>query len=127
MTALVVAMIGLGALAVARIERRRSDGAFDAAQASAAARAGVEYAFFMIRSETTWSNLSIRSVAWASSVPFAGGTFSVTRTAYDNTDPLNDRLTLLAVGTHGDAVYQLQVVVVGGTRVDTSGWTQVVN
>lgn len=127
MTALIVAMIGLGAVTVARLDRNRSQGALDAAQARAAAEAGVQFAMLKIRSETTWSNLSTGAAAWATKVPFGGGTYSVSRTKYDNTDPLNDRLTLLSVGTHGDAVFQLQVVIVGGWRVDSAGWTQVVN
>jgi hypothetical protein len=106
---------------------RRSASASDFLAARAAARAALELGFLKVRNETTWSNLNSSPAAWATSVPFQGGTYSLTRTAYDNTDPLNDRLTLLAVGTHGDAVYKLQVVIVHGTAVDSAGVTQVVN
>ena len=127
MTSLIVAIIGLSSVAVSRIELRRNASMSNAAAARAAARAGVEYALYKVRSETTWSNLQTGSATWATNVPFQGGTYSIARTAYDNTDPLNPRLTVLSVGTHADAVYKLRVQIVAGSRIESTGWAQVVD
>jgi Tfp pilus assembly protein PilX len=127
MTTMIVTVIGLSAVALSRVELRRSNGVADARAARGAARAAIEFGFLKIASETTWSNLGTSNPAWATNVSFHGGSFSLTRLAYDNTDPLNDRLTLLAVGTHGEAVFRLKVVIVGGTRIESEDWTQVVN
>lgn len=124
MTTLIVAVIGLSALSLSRIELRRVTGMTDAAAARNAARAGVEWAFMQIRNETTWSNLGSRSAAWATNVAINGGTYSVNRTAYDNSDPVNPKLTLEAVGTYGNAVARYKVVIVRGAWVESGGWTQ---
>ena len=127
MTVLIVTVIGLSAVALSRVELRRSLGAADAAGARAAARAAVEFGLERIRLENNWNNLRNSSPDWAANVPFQGGAYSLTRTAYDATDPNNDRLTLLATGTYGTAIAKFQIVIVGGRWIDPGGWTQVVN
>lgn len=125
-TTLIVGVIGLSAIALGRIELRRQNQERDATSARAAARAAVEFGLLKVRNETTWTNLGTSSANWASNVPLDGSTFSLTRTAWDNTDPINPRLTLLAEGKRGDAVYRCQVVIVRGAWVEDKGWTQIV-
>ena len=124
MTTLIVGIIGLSAVALSRVELRRERQAQDAVVARAAARAAIEFGLLKIRLTTNWSDLSGGNAAWASNVSFNGGTYSLTRTAYDNTDPINDRLTLLAIGKRGDAVCQFQVVIVGGGWIEDKSWIQ---
>ena len=127
MTVLIVTAIGLSAVALSRIELRRSSSASDALAARAAARAAIEFGFLKIRLESNWNNIGDGPANWASNVPFQNGTYSLTRTGYDNSDPINYRITLLATGTSATAVYKLQIVIVRGAWVDSAGITQVVN
>lgn len=124
MTTLIVAVIGLSAISLSRIELRRVTGMTDASAARNAARAGIEWGFEQIRDETVWSNLGTRNASWATNVTINGGTYSVSRTAYDNSDPVNPKMTLEAVGTYGNAVARCKVVIVRGAWVESGGWTQ---
>jgi hypothetical protein len=126
MTTTIVVAIGLAAMAASRVERRRGAIDRDAAAARAAARAAVEWGFLQIRREANWSNLWNRDANWADRLPLQRGFFSLTRTAYDISDPINPRLTFEAKGECGDAAARLRVVIVRGAWVEDAGWTQIV-
>lgn len=127
MTAMIVTVLGLSAIALSRIEQRKSREAASLAAARAAARAAIEWGLVQIRTETTWSNISTRPAAWATNVALGNATYSLSRTAYDATDPINPRLTLRATGNAGGAQVIYDVVIIRGAWIEANGWTQVVN
>ncbi len=89
MTTLIVAILGLSAVALSRIQLRRERQAHDAASARAAARAAIEWGFMKIRLETNWNNLLTGNPQWATNVRFEGGSYSLTMLLFDNADPVN--------------------------------------
>ncbi len=127
MVAMIVSVLGLSAVALARVEQRKSREAASIAAARAAARAAIEWALIQVRVETSWANVSARPAAWATNVALGNATYSLSRTAYDATDPINPRLTLRATGKSADAEVIYDVVIIRGAWIEANGWTQVVN
>jgi Tfp pilus assembly protein PilX len=127
MTLMILVIIGLSAVAVARVDRRRARNVSDAAGARAAARAAVEWGLLQVRQEANWANIGLRDANWAVGLSLPPATYSLRRSAYDNSDPINPRLTLVGEGRCGNAVARYQVVIVRGAWIDQAGWTQVTN
>ncbi len=127
MTAMIVSVLGLSAIALARIEQRKTREAASIAAARAAARAAIDWALVQIRLETNWANVSTRPAAWATNVTLGNATYSLARTAYDATDPINPRLTLRATGKSAGAEVLYDIVIIRGAWIDTNAWTQAVN
>jgi hypothetical protein len=116
---MLVAVIGMGALLIARVQTRVSRSEVDFATARLNARAGLEAAMFRIQQDPTW-RADLGNGTWFNGVPLNGGTFSVSAA-----DPVtgdiraasNHPVVLTCTGTRGAAVYSMQATV----QVNASG------
>jgi hypothetical protein len=116
---MLVAVIGMGALLVARVQTRIARSEVDFATARLCARAGLEAAMFRIQQDPTWRT-DLGNGTWFNSVPFNGGAFSVSAAdpiTGNITAPSNHPVVLTCTGTRNAAVYMMQVTV----QVNPSG------
>lgn len=128
-TTAIVTVIGLSGVMISRIELRRQTAGRQLDIARAAARAGVEFATARIRVENDWSKLGTGADVWNKNEPIGtdGAAWCVKRLGWDESDPINPRLTLESTGTMGDAVVRYRFVVVRGAYLETEGVAQVID
>lgn len=119
--AMLVAVIGMGALFSARVQTRICRTDVDFATARLNARAGLEIAMFRIQQDPTWRT-DLGNGTWFSNVPLNQGTFTVTAA-----DPITGNITvsstdpvvLTSTGTRNAATYIMQVEI----QVNSGGLT----
>lgn len=109
--AMLVAVIGMGALLAARVQTRTARSATDFATARLCARAGLDIAMFRIQQDPTW-RADLGNGTWFNNVPLGQGAFSVSASdpisgnvAAASTDPV----VLTCTGTCGSAAYAMRV------------------
>ncbi|MCX5662022.1 MAG: hypothetical protein NTW19_20275 [Planctomycetota bacterium] len=111
--ALVIGLIGMGALAMARSQNRAGVAAADFATARLCANAGIEIALFKMRADPYWRT-HLGNGAWFTNVALGQGRYSVTAAdpiSGDVTLASNHPVTLTSTGAKGSASYSLQVTV----------------
>jgi hypothetical protein len=112
--AMVVAVIGLSALTMTRIERRYSEGTADFAEARFYAQSAVEMGLSRIDSDPDWRNTYPNGV-WEADRSIGSGTYTLEGVDPDDgdlTDSNTDPLVLTGTGVTGDARYKLKVTLV---------------
>jgi len=115
--ATVVAVIGISALTLVRIERNAAVDASDFAQARLNARAGVELGLLRIGDDLNWRT-TYPNGFWETDKPIGTGSYSIQGIDRNDGDLTNnelDSLTLTGIGRQGDAQYQLQVTLTAKT------------
>ena len=111
-TTLIVAVIGLSALTVVRVERRSSEGTADLAQARLNALSAIERGLHEIANDPDWRTNQSSGSTWASRTETETGSYSVSGVdPSDNNfkDRETDPVVLTGTGVKGDALYRLQV------------------
>lgn len=132
-SAMVVMVIGLGALAGVGLERRTAQSASEFNRARLYARSGIEMGFHWISEDSNWRTTHSSSSAWATQKPIADGTFDLTVVDPDDGDiqlGTNDSLLMTGTGYCQNAKYTLQVTLAasnGGFIVVDGSWQRVVN
>lgn len=109
--AMIVAVIGLSALTMTRIERSFADGTADFAQARLYAQSAVEMGLLRIKNNPDWRT-TYPSGVWETSQPIGTGTYTL-----EGVDPNDNNLkdldtdpvVLTGIGDEGDARYKLEV------------------
>lgn len=110
---LLVAVIGMGALYVARVQTRLGRNDADFAVARLCARAGLEVAMFRIQQDPNWRT-DLGNGTWFNNVPLNQGTFSVTASdpvSGNVAAPSTDPVVLTCTGAKGSASYVMQATV----------------
>ena len=110
-TATLVAVIGLSALTLARIQHRTGQGTSDQAEARLYARSAIEMGLFWMNGDPDWRT-GFPNGAWATKQPIGNGSFTlegIDRVDADLANSDSDSLDLVGTGFKGDAQYKLQV------------------
>ncbi|MHC4064703.1 MAG: hypothetical protein ACYSUI_09410, partial [Planctomycetota bacterium] len=108
--ATLVAVIGLSALTLARIEHRTGQGTSDQAEARLYARSAIEMGLFWMNGNPEWRT-GLPNGAWATKQPIGNGSFTlegIDRVDADLANSDSDSLDLVGTGFKGDAQYKLQ-------------------
>jgi len=130
--AMVVLVIGLGALASVRVERDSIDVGTDFTHARANAHGAIELGYYLMRSDPNWRTTRANGV-WISRMPFGDGTLSLRVTDPDDADlsaAPNNIVVMTGAGTCNDATFLLEVQLTvdkGGLVVVDGTWTQLVS
>lgn len=109
--ATLVAVIGLSALTLARIQHRTGQGTSDQAEARLYARSAIEMGLFWMNGNPDWRT-GFPNGAWATNKPIGNGSFTlegIDRVDADLANSDSDSLDLVGTGFKGDAQYKLQV------------------
>jgi Tfp pilus assembly protein PilX len=131
-SAMVVMVIGLGALAGVGIERRTSQSASEFNRARLHARNAIEMGFYWINEDPNWRSARSASSAWATAKPVADGAFDLTVTDPDDGDiqlGTNATVLMTATGYCQQAKYTLQVQLAddqGALVVLDGSWKRIV-
>lgn len=110
---MLVAVIGMGALYVARVQTRLGRNDSDFAVARLCAHAGLEVAMLRIQQDLNWRT-DLGNGTWFNSVPLNQGSFSVSASdplSGNVAAPSSDPVVLTCTGTKGSASYVMQVSV----------------
>ncbi len=110
-SALAVAVIGLSALAVVRINRRSARDTAGLQQARFYAQSAIEMGLFHINADPSWRTTYPNGV-WALDQPIGTGTYTlegIDPNDADLTNPPTDPLVLTGTGVEGDARYKIEV------------------
>lgn len=131
-TAMIIAGIGISAIAMTRAQTRSTSRANDWGQAQMLAISGVEHALAVLNTEAKWRSVLQHDVT-ARSENIGRGGFSwklLDRTDTLLSDDATDGISIVATGTVGQAQYSLSVSVdsVGGIlQIDQDTWARVVD
>lgn len=116
--ALVVAVIGLSALTVTRIERSYADATADFARSRLYAQSAIEMGMLRIRNDPEWRT-TYPSGVWETDRPIGEGTYTLEGIDPDDNnlkDRDTDPVVLTGTGVRGDTQYKLQVILVADTE-----------
>jgi len=112
--ALIVSVLGLGAILVRRIERRTSQATADVVQARLHALAAIEIGRLRIKDDSNWRN-TFSSGVWEAGVPIGSGTYTL-EGVDPNDNVLNNgdthSLVLIGTGVQGLARQKVEVTLV---------------
>jgi hypothetical protein len=119
MTATIVAVIGISALTITRVELRSGEGTKDMIEARFYAQSAVEMGAFSINDDPTWRT-TYSNDTWVAEQPIGNGTYTWKLVDEQDADLGNDPsqpVRLYGKGTAGDAVRIYSMLV--DTEVDT--------
>ncbi|MBI2481759.1 MAG: carbohydrate binding domain-containing protein [Planctomycetia bacterium] len=110
-TTMIVAVLGLAALSLVRIQRLQSEGGDDMRKAQAYAKVALDMAWYRVQSDSSWRS-QLASGTWSTDQAIGDGFYSFT-----GTDPIDGNLTnsavhpvvIVGVGKSGNATQKLQL------------------
>ena len=130
-TATLVAIIGLSALMVVRIQARAGEGTKNLVAARFYAQSAIELGFLVITADPLWWQ-NPGSGPWRTNEPIGDGTLSLEVIIAPDGDALgdgSDPALLIGTGVSGQATHRMQMLVVpdnGGVVISPGSWRQVV-
>jgi hypothetical protein len=108
--AMIVTVIGLGAVLSRRVQLRTLEGANDLAEAQRYARGGMQMAIEQINRDDNWRD-SFATTTWADGRPIGAGSYTLDvsdPTDNDLTDSSDDPVRIVATGAMNHAEYRLE-------------------
>lgn len=115
--AMLLTVLGLGALMLRRIERRISSRTTDVAEARLYARAAIEMGLLRIKNDPNWRNSP--NGVWESNKPIGSGTYTLEGIDPDDgvlNDSDLDPVVLIGTGVRGSAQQKIQVRLVAEVK-----------
>ncbi len=126
MVSVFVAVVGVSALTLARLDLRRTRDALAGAKAELNARAAIELGLNTISTNSSWRTSPGVGV-WIAERSWGGeGTIYLEATSLTGTRGVDDRVTLRGIGKCGEATQILEVSLDLGSVVVDSSWVRVV-
>ncbi len=110
-TTMIVAVLGLAALSLVRIQRLQMQGGDDMRHAQAHAKVSLDMAWYRVQNDASWRS-KMASGTWATDQAIGDGFYSFTATDPtdgDLTDSLVDPVVIVGVGKSGNATQKLQM------------------